>query len=240
MEELAALINRAHEAVDFEDDDPFGGYAYLRGRGVTDSQIRDFKIGLGPRHALLSNDTEDGRRFNRQYDGDMSGNIVIPIYNTNGTLRGLETRRWEERKYSQYYLKGWDEDAVFLGLPNALPSIWETGTVFMVEGAFDFFPVQRVFPNTLCPLTARTTATQNRFLRRYVRNLVLLFDRDKKGLSYQERAVNQNNIVGSDFGFLVHRLSYPAKDPGALYEAWGPAKFRDYLQRKAASMNLYL
>jgi len=236
---LLDIVAKAHALMDYEDEDPFGGYAYLRSRGVTDEQIRTFTLGLGPKAVSMPPDTDDGARFNKQYRGTLNGNVVLPLYNSSGTLRGIETRLWEERKYSQYYLDGWKEDAVFLGLPHALASIWETGTVFLVEGAFDYFPVQRVFPNTLCPLTAKLTDTQTRFLHRYARNVVFLFDRDAKGIGYSTRVMEQYNHTGTD-RFLVHQLAYPAKDPGALYEAWGPDRFSSYLRRQADGLNLYL
>jgi len=226
-------------------DDPFGGYAYLRGRGVTEEQIKLFQIGIGPREVWTPKelrDTVDGKMFNRQFRGTMDGQIVFPVWNATGKLRGIETRLWEEtatRKYTQYWRAAWKEDAVFLGMPGALESIWETGTVYIVEGMFDFFPVQRVFPNTLCTLTAKVMYSQYRFLQRYCRHVVFMFDMDEKGRTTTDEALERYNVGGRD-GFLAHRLTYPAKDPGELYEKWGISRFERYLNRQSDGFNLYL
>ena len=240
LNELQALVDQAHSLLDTDDDDPLGGYAYLRGRGVSDDQIRQFKIGIGPDRVQMPEDTLDGKRFNAQYRGTMHRKIVIPLYNTSGTLRGVLSRSWEERQFSFFYLEGWKEDALLFGMPNALQAIWDTRTVYLVEGAFDFFPVQRVFPNTLSPLTAKLTHTQLRFLRRWVKNVVFLFDRDEKGMSYSSKIIDSYNVQGAGMDFSAHRLPYPAKDPGALYEMWGYARFQDHLRRQSEGLNLYL
>ena len=78
-QELRDLVECAHALIDYEDDDPLGGYAYLRGRGVTVDQIKMFKIGIGSPSVKMPDNTDDGSRFNRQYRGSMSGNIVFPI-----------------------------------------------------------------------------------------------------------------------------------------------------------------
>jgi DNA primase len=237
---LQDLVDHAHSLVDFDDDDPLGGYAYLRGRGVSDDQIRTFKLGFGPKSIKAPEDTEDGRRFNRQYRGSMAGSVVMPLYNPSGTLRGFETRMWEERKYSHFMIEGWKEDAVFLGTPQVLDVVWQTQTVFLVEGMFDFFPVQRVFPNTLSPLTAKLTHAQLRFLRRWAKNVVFLFDRDTKGMNYSNKLIDQYNVTGDEGWFYVHRMNYPAKDPGQLYELMGVSRFEAHLRRQADGMNLHL
>ena len=244
---LTELVERSHQALLSDDpDDPFGGYAYLRGRGVTDEQIALFKLGIGPRGKMWAplelKDTVDGKMFNRQFRGSMEGQITIPIWNPSGKLRGVETRLWEEtedRKYTQYWLEAWREDAVFLGIPAALEAIWETRTVYLVEGMFDFFPVQRVFPNTLCTLTAKVMWSQSRFLQRFCRHVVFLYDMDSKGQEAAAAAMDRANIAGHD-GYLAHRLMYPAKDPGELYERWGFSRFERYLRDRSDRLNLYL
>lgn len=231
--------------MDSDRDDPFGGYSYLRGRGVTEEQMLTFQLGIGRANTWSPKslrNTPNGKMFNRQFRGTLEGQIVIPIWNASGKLRGLETRLWEEtesRKYTQYWLDTWTEDAVFLGLPDALEAIWETGVVYLVEGMFDFFPVQRVFPNTLCTLTAKVMFSQYRFLQRYCKHVVFVYDRDTKGRDVMQDAMDRYNVRGRD-GFTAHTLTYPAKDPGQLYENLGIKKFERLLKRKSESFNLYL
>jgi DNA primase len=242
---LTDLVDQCHRNLDIEDEDPFGGYAYMRGRGVTDEQIKLFRLGIGPSKVWAPHDlkdTRDGKLFNRQFRGSMEGQLVFPLYNPMGTLRGIETRLWEEtekRKYTQYFMESWREDCVFLGMPQALPSIWETKTVYLVEGMFDFFVVQRVFPNTLCTLSAKVMATQYRFLQRWCRHVVFIFDSDEKGREVTQKALERYNVDTRD-GFMAHDLRIPTKDPCSLYESWGFDRFKRHLQTQSDRLGLYL
>lgn len=239
---LHGLVRDCHAQLDTSDEDPFGGNAYLRGRGVTKDQIKEFRVGLGIPQVRVREVDEDAKKFNRQFRGKLAGQLTFPIYNSLGVLRGMETRLWEEtetRKYTQFWLSTWKEDAVFLGLPQALPHIWETRVVYLAEGVFDFFPLQRVFPNTLCPLRATVMATQHRFLRRHCRHVVFCYDRDKKGREVQEEMQERYNVEDSG-GFDVHQLAYPAKDPSELYQKWGFPKFERYLRAQSERLTLYL
>ena len=243
---LTQLVDTCHQNTYLDREDPLGGYAYLRGRGVTEDQINTFKIGVGSRDKVWPPYELKGRKnaskFNEQFKGNMEGQLVFPVYNTRGTLRGIETRRWYDtmyRKYTQYFLTDWKIDAVFLGLPQALPHIWETQTVYLVEGMFDFFVVQRVFPNTLCTLTARVGFEQQRFLQRWARNVVYMFDSDTKGREATEKAMARVN-VDSNTGYYAHSLKVPAKDPSEYYQKVGYARFKRELESKASKLNLFL
>tara|TARA_B100000745_G_scaffold300393_1_gene254186 strand:+ start:2681 stop:3463 length:783 start_codon:yes stop_codon:yes gene_type:complete len=242
---LGTLVDQCHQRVWEGQDDYLSGYAYLRSRGVTDAQIDLFKIGVGPSEKVWPPyDIKDGvnsTKFREQFKGTLEGQLVFPVYNTRGTLRGIETRRWYDtkyRKYTQYFLSDWKLDAVFLGLPQALPSIWESETVYLVEGMFDFFVVQRVFPNTLCTLTARVSWEQQRFLKRWCRNIVFLFDSDQKGREAAQKARERYNTDDSEL--LAHQIMVPAKDPSEYYKQAGFERFARYLRQQSRSLNLYL
>jgi len=243
---LSNIVQLCHENLLQEDqDDPLSGFAYLRGRGVTIEQIQEFKIGYGLPNIWTPKelrDTPDGKKFNQQFRGSLEGQVTFPIWNSVGKLKGLETRLIEEtetRKYTQYWLTSWKEDAVFLGLPSVIPHIWDTGVVFLVEGMFDFFPAQRILPNTLCTLSAKVMASQYRFLQRYCKHVVFMFDCDEKGIQFSTEAMDKYNIDTRD-GFMAHRIVFPTKDISQLYETWGFNRFQEYLKTQVDKMNLYL
>jgi DNA primase len=232
---LSDLISQCHQnLLDSDKDDPFGGYFYLRGRGVSDFQIDQFNIGLG-----YSNVKGDSK-FNYVFNGSLKNYIVVPLYNASGKLRGLETRTFDDtKKYVQFYLDGWKEDAVCLGFPYTLESIWESETVFLVEGMFDFFPLQRIFPNVLSPLSAKVTPTQNRFLQRFCKNVVYMFDMDTKGDETSKDLISKSNIYGYK-GYKSHRFKFPAKDIGEMYDKMGYDRLKKFIESEVNKLNLYL
>lgn len=161
--------------------------------------------------------------------------LVLPLTNTIGTVRGVQFR-YVSRERAGYmdFIDGKDE-AVLFGLAQAMPHIWETRSVYLVEGAFDLFPVQRVVPGVVATLTARVTDPLLRVLRRLVGRIWVGYDADDTGRRVTARFVKSH---GREFD--VRDIRYPrvpmvgttklTKDPGDIWETWGDARFQEYLR----------
>jgi DNA primase len=128
------------------------------------------------------------------------------------------------------------DESVYFGLGQAIPKMWETETVFMVEGAFDVFPVQRVFENTFAALTLGTSEALARLVRRFVRQVWLVYDNDRDG---RQACLDFQKDYGDTLDVRI--LTPPrvrlaenkyTKDPNELWEVWGDDRFRDYLLRQ--------
>lgn len=206
----------------------------LWARGVSDEQIEAFKIGYlnqalpelatsYPDHFLKW--SKDGKKL---VDG-----YVFPLTNFLGEIRGIQMRSVERGRqdYMDYFLD--EGEPVYFGLGQAATSIWETEEILLVEGVFDFFPVQRVKPFTVSTLTAKVNETFARALKRLVQRVHLFYDDDRTGIS---GATNFEKEHGA--AFTVRRVPYPrgvtlfgktVKDPGDLWEAWGDDRLRDHL-----------
>lgn len=206
----------------------------LWARGVSDSQIHDFQVGhVGRKLPDIDYPAEfvewswKGRRIEDCY--------VFPLTNPLGELKGVQFRAVDRDKknYADYFL-GRPDEAIMFGAHQAMPYIWETSTITATEGVFDFFPVQRVFPNTVATMTARFNEEFVRLLRRLVKTVYLVYDNDKTGREAVERFIRYN---GKDF--TTHVLQYPrvltaagkpVKDPGDLWELWGDERFAAFLR----------
>lgn len=207
----------------------------LYARGVTDSQIELYRLGyLDGKLPELSGATAflrwsaNGRKLDDVF--------VFPLTNALGQIRGLQFRHVaRERKGYMDYIVAKDEPVLF-GLGQAVESIWETESIFLVEGAFDLFPIQRVYPNTVATLTDRISDPFGRLLRRLVKEIWLGYDMDKAGREARQR-------VYEDYGqeFEIHNVSYPrvplpdgkfrTKDPSELWEVWGDGRLGVFLRR---------
>jgi DNA primase len=133
------------------------------------------------------------------------------------------------------FIEGKDE-AVLFGLAQAIPHIWRTRSVFLVEGAFDLFPIQRHVPQVVATLTARVVDALVRVLRRLVRRIWLGYDMDETGRRGSDRFIKAH---GDDFED-VSIIEYPKvkmisgkliKDPGDLWEAWGDTQLGAFLTK---------
>jgi DNA primase len=225
---VETLVETAHENLGEREREA------LWTRGVSDEQIDLFRIGHLNKQ-LPPNLPRDflewcwqGRKFDDVF--------VLPMTNTLGHIKGLQFRHVDRGRpgYSDFMLA--EDEAVMFGLGQAMPHVWATRCVWLVEGAFDLPPIQRLFPNVVATMTARVTAPLVRILRRLANEVWLVYDNDEAG----RRACEQfDRWHGQEF--RVHTLRYPrveklggrgfVKDPNELWEAWGDDRFGAFLKR---------
>ena len=206
-------------------------------RGVSDEQIKVFQLGYLDRKLP---DVEGGDAFRAKYRETpwwLRDAFVLPLTNTLGQVKGIQLRHVEQSQkgYSDFAFH--EDEPVLFGLAQAMPYVWETNSIWVVEGAFDVFPIQRVYPNVMATLTNRITDHVARMLRRLVDELWLAYDMDSKGREAVFRVYQQH---GRDF--KIHDVRFPrpstldgrgrVKDPAELWEVWGDDRLRPFLQRQ--------
>jgi DNA primase len=206
----------------------------LAARGVSEEQIAAYGLGYLDRE-LPEADYPD--EFLKWCGGGakLADVLVLPLTNTLGDVRGVQFR-YVSRERAGYmdFIEGKDE-AVLFGLAQAMPHVWKTRSVFLVEGGFDLFPVQRVFPGVIATLTARVTNALIRILRRLVTQVWVGYDADDTG---RRATVHFQKNYGEEFD--IRHIKYPqvpmvgttklTKDPGDIWETWGDTRFQDFLR----------
>lgn len=206
---------------------------YLRERGVSAEQIKTFGLGYFPREEWPPYVSPEGDEEQRLYNEwsrrgyGLRGKLVFPMTNAAGRLGGIQVRTPEEdiKDYSKFYTKRSSVDGLFFGANAAMPSIWGRREVYLCEGIFDFFPLQRVFPNTLCTGTANVGRDQMEFLQRYVDHVYVVFDRDWGGDRFWKRFETEE---GSKFK-TVQRINVVGKDVSEMWKRLGEHRFREVI-----------
>jgi DNA primase len=206
----------------------------LGARGVTDEQIRDFRIGYVDERLPTLQNAKGFLEWSLQ-GRKLSDMFVFPLTNALGQVKGLQFRHVEReaKGYTDYFLSK-DEPAYF-GLSMAMPYVWRTQTVCLIEGTFDLFPVQRVFPFAVSTMTASVTTAFHRFLRRNVSKVWLGYDSDSTG---RRGAQEFKERHGADFEQVLipefPRLKMPGgkrtKDFSDVWEVLGDERFGVYLK----------
>ena len=224
---MDTLVAYAHEQLDERVTES------LWGRGVDDEQMAIYQIGhLNRSLPQLPKEAEGFLKWVNEADR-LNDVYVLPLTNALGEILGIQLRHVDQAKkgYREFVLSR--EEPVFFGLGQAAPYIWQTRRVFLVEGAFDVFPVQRVIPQTFATLTARVTDQLVRFLRRLVRHICLGYDMDQKG-----REASRAFAKAYEKDFQIQIVTYPqakqvdgkiAKDPAEIWEAWGDPRLQEFL-----------
>jgi DNA primase len=205
-------------------------------RGVSPEQITEFNLGF------LNGVLPDGLpvEFRKwAHDGNkLKDSYVIPLTNPLGVVSGFQFRSVDKsnKGYLDYFLIR--DEPVLFGLGQAIPHMWSSGSVCVVEGAFDLFPVQRVVPFAISTITAKITDILLRWLFRLVHKVYLFYDADSTGRSVCREFVREHQ---SYFEHL-HVMEYPRgvtlsngkliKDPNDLWEAWGDDLLGPYLRNQ--------
>jgi DNA primase len=231
--------------------------AYLVSRGLSLDEIKANKIGFTPMFYDNVNPDEhdDAAGFNKWLGTRgkfIKQRLLFPIYDELGSIRGIETRALDRRamdvltpnfkiklkdlianlpesevRYKKFYLEKNKYMALFFGLPEALDEIWKTDTVFLTEGIFDLISFKKIRPNCLSPLTANINEYQIKWLKRYVKKVVLLFDPDKKGKQAVEKLTEE-----LEPDIRVQSINLKGMDVNDFLMKYGVTEFKYYVEDK--------
>ena len=204
----------------------------LGARGVSDEQIDLYRIGYIDR--ILPVGLPEGFVTWARGGDKLDDVFVLPLTNSLGEVRGFQFRHVDRDRtgYQDYFLDR--NEAVLFGLGQAVPHMWRTRSVYLVEGAFDLFPVQRAYPGVFATLTSQVNPQTARLLKRLVQKVWMGYDMDGPGrLGCQEF----EKKYGDEF--QVYIVAYPRvktvdgkliKDPADLWEVWGDSQLKPFIQ----------
>jgi DNA primase len=206
----------------------------LWARGVTDEQIDAYRIGYVDR-VLPEVDLPESFRKWCSVGDRTEDSFILPLTNSLGDIRGVQLRHVERERSGYMTWFAVNDEPILFGLGQAMPYVWASKAIYLVEGAFDLFPVQRVFPGTVSTLTAHINEPLLRLLRRLTSRVVLGYDSDSAG---RNSSAYHEKLLRNDFE--VRTVTYPrvpmpelgktSKDPSDLWEAWGETKFQAFLK----------
>jgi len=206
----------------------------LWSRGCSDEQISGYQVGYLTGLPQGIPYPDEFLAWARS-DNKLDDVFTFPLTNCLGQVKGVQFRH-VDRKAKGYtdYLTAKDEP-VFFGFAQAMPAMWATQKICLVEGAFDLFPIQRVFPFTVPTMTSNVSSTFFRFLKRNVREVWFGYDMDSAG---RKGAFDFAKKHGRDFS-KVKIPQFPqvkfldgrrAKDPSDLWEVMGDERVGVYLR----------
>lgn len=220
--------------------DPAGGKArtYLEGRGIPASVIESFRLGAVPDRwdflkkelekadlpeslgiaAGLLVQTEKGHTYDR-----FRNRIVCPIFTMSGQVAGFGGRilgDGQPKYLNTPETPVFDKGGALFGLYQNKEAIRRAGRCLIVEGNFDLLSlVARGLDYAAAPLGTALTVQHIRVLKRYTREVVVLFDGDEAGLKAAMRAVPFFLAEELDARIVVLPSEH---DPDTFINAFGP------------------
>jgi DNA primase len=233
------------------------GLSYFHGRGLTDKVIKDFGLGYSldqwdnfTKHARSSGYSDnvlqktgltifkdDGKCYDR-----FKGRVMFPIYSVSGRVLGFSGRILSKEKQAAKYVNSPDSEIynkshILYGLYQAKNSISKLNKVYLVEGNIDVISMyQSGVENTVASCGTSLTVEQVRLMRRYTKNVTVLYDGDKAGIKAAFRAVN----MLFDEGMHVRVVLFPdGDDPDSYAQKYGSTKLQEYLKENETNFILF-
>ncbi len=220
---------------------------YLKQRGVKEETVAELKIGYAPNSwdAFLSHATKNGTKRNAlekaglilpgrdgtHYDR-FRNRIVFPIFNAKGSVIGFGARVLDKSlpKYvNSPETKVFSKGRHLYGLNFAKDHIKQKDLVIIVEGYLDFLALyQSDIKNVVASLGTALTIEHVRLLKRYSKNIAMVFDADQAG----ERATLRGLDIALTEGLSVKVVSLPkGHDPDTFVKEKGPEQFLQVVDR---------
>ncbi|RJQ41812.1 MAG: DNA primase [Gaiellales bacterium] len=227
---------------------------YLRGRGFSDSVIREFRLGFSPAsgEALIKAAGSKGyrpeelqraglvrSRNGRVYDY-FRGRLMFPFTDHRGRVLGFGARVLGDGKPK--YINSPDshiyhKSGLLFGLGNARQSMAREDRAYVVEGYTDVIALRQTgIANAVASMGTALTGRQLREVSRFTRNLYLAFDADAAG----QQAMLRVHEAAAGLSLSTHVVNIPAgKDPAELVLAEGGKKVFDELAAGAPTLLEY-
>ncbi|MBF0522400.1 MAG: DNA primase [Candidatus Omnitrophica bacterium] len=218
---------------------------YLKSRGIDLEAVKQFQLGyalnrwdglleflknkgytlafLEKAGLIIPRDNRDG------YYDRFRERVMFPIFDTLGHCRAFGGRTLKKNDTAKYlnspetfvYTKGHH----LYGFHLAKQAIAEKDCVIITEGYMDcLIPFQHGVRNIVACLGTALTVDQIRLLRRYTRNIVMLFDMDKAGEAAMLRSLD--TLVEEGMQVKIASLT-EGEDPDSFVRKFGVKAFEE-------------
>ena len=230
--------------------------SYLMERGFDEKTIRYFNIGFNPEDydAFSKSAVEKGYkkellektgltiiRDNRLIDR-FRARVIFPIRNLSGRVIGFGGRTLQPDGKMAKYVNSPESEVYskshqLYGLFSAKKSIVKEDEVYLVEGYTDVVSLyQSGVENAVAPLGTSLTEDQIKLIRRYTKNVVLLFDGDAAGTKATLRATD----MLLEEGLNVKIVAFPdGQDPDTYSKSHSDDALQKFLKNNQQDFITY-
>ena len=226
------------------------GLEYFRERGYFDPIIQKFHLGYSPakwdaftEHAKKNGYSEElleqiGLSIKGQkglYDR-YHGRVMFPIHNLTGHVIGFGGRILVNDKKSPKYQNSpeseiYDKKQTLYGIYFAKNSIAKNDECILVEGYFDVLRMHQIgIENVVASSGTSLTMEQIRLVKRYTKNITMLYDGDAAGIHAALRGTDM--ILSEGMNVRVVVLP-PEHDPDTFGKEFSVEYVSNYLKDNA-------
>lgn len=226
------------------------GLSYFESRGFRPETLRAFKVGYCPDSwdamstAAAAAGYEPSRLLAlglaKEKDGKLwdffKGRVMFPIRDITGRTIAFGGRTLStEKKVAKYFNSPesllYQKSDVLFGMHLAKPSITKEDRVLLVEGYTDVMALHQAgIEHVVSSSGTALTVNQIRLIRRYTKNVSVLFDGDAAGIRASMRGVD---LLLAE-GLNVHVVLFPdGDDPDSYSKKVASEVLRSYITEEA-------
>ncbi|MBI1755449.1 DNA primase [Candidatus Azambacteria bacterium] len=234
--------------------------AYLLGRGLTEETMSEFRIGFAPEgwdnlHQYLAlkgikPDTMEkaglaiasDKSGKRKYFDRFRDRIMFPIADAHGDVIGFTGRYLKEKKDEGKYVNSpqtplYNKSAILYGVDKAKTEIRKKDAAVLVEGQMDMLMSwQDGVKHVVAVSGTAFTREQLDLLKRYTKNLCLLFDADLAGDAATKRSI----ALAMGRGFAISVAGVPeGKDAADFVREHPGGKLAEEITKAVSVMDYY-
>ena len=228
------------------------GLEYFRERGYFDPIIQKFHLGYNPDSAHWDAFTEYARK--NGYSEELleqiglsikgskglydryHGRVMFPIHSLTGRVIGFGGRILVNDKKSPKYQNSpeseiYDKKQTLYGIYFAKNAIARQDECILVEGYFDVLRMHQIgIENVVASSGTSLTMEQIRLVKRYTKNITMLYDGDAAGIHAALRGTDM--ILSEGMNVRVVVLP-PEHDPDSFGKEFSVEHVKNYLQENA-------
>lgn len=170
------------------------------------------------------------------------GRVTFPIYNIGGRVLGFSARILSSDKTKAKYVNSpesiiYTKGKVLFGLHLAKDAIVKEDLCYLVEGNMDAVMMyQNGVKNVVATSGTALTEQQTSLIRRYTRNVTVLYDGDSAGIKATFKAVN----IFLEHGLNVRTVLFPdGEDPDSFARKHTMDEFQSFLKENSQNFIIY-
>ena len=248
-ESLLILINKSKEFFKKNLETQEGksiALTYFNHRNINEEMINKFELGYSVDkwdslyNYLVKNQFDEDQIIkaglilennNKKYDR-FRNRVIFPIQNLSGKTIAFGARILSEEKNQPKYINS-PETSLYIksntlyGLYQSKNTIRKMDNCYLVEGYTDVIALFQIgIENVVASSGTSLTTNQIKLVSRYTKNITILFDGDKAGVSASLRGMDL--ILENDMNVKV--VSFPeGYDPDSFSKKVGKQKFEEFL-----------
>ena len=206
------------------------GYALNQWQGLTDAAIK-----AGYKDEFLEKTGLKVVKEEKAYDR-FRGRVTFPIHNITGKVIAFGARTLKSNEKGAKYLNSpetelYTKSKILYGIFQAKNEIRNQSNCYLVEGYTDVVSLSQAgIANVVASSGTSLTEDQIKLIKRYTKNVTVLFDGDKAGIKASMRGIDMM-LTG---GLNVKAVPFPeGEDPDSYANLLGGDAFRAYLGENA-------